>query len=354
MHTNSMTWLSESTADQGIPLNGMFELTERCNLHCRFCYVANRSQTQTNHLERTADEWLGMIRQAADAGMLICTFTGGEPFVREDFDEIYCKAYDMGLRIAIFTNAVLIGEKQRAFLRKRPPGLVSISLYGASGESYRELCGDAEDFHLAMESIQSLRADGIHMEIKALPLKPLMHEYRSLGQLAVMYHCPVKLDCYLGSCRNDPCVDIRQMRIPSDQINDALDAFDQGAQIPKPIKPQREANHADPCNNIPAIPCHAGKNLFCIAHDGRMYGCPTLTCFESSPFMTGFAAAWNELREQMGKASGCEECNHCPHFFHCPACPSIRAGETGSISKCNEYLRSLAFSLSVRSIDTCG
>lgn len=266
MYTDSITLLRENTADLGIPLNGMFELTDRCNLHCRFCYVANRAKKHTNNPDRPADEWIDMIRQAADAGMLVCTFTGGEPFIREDFDEIYCKAYDMGLRIAIFTNAILIGERQRAILRKRPPGLVSISLYGFSGESYKKLCGNAEDFHHAMESIQSLQADGIHIEIKTLPLKPLMHEYKSIGQLATVYHCPVKLDCYLGSCRDDPCVDIRQMRIPFEQINEALDAFNQGAQIQRSEKPQSkdEAGNTDRCQWIPAIPCNAGKNLFAL------------------------------------------------------------------------------------------
>jgi pyrroloquinoline quinone biosynthesis protein E len=61
--------------------------------------------------EKSADEWIAMIRQAADQGLLKCTFTGGDPFMREDFEEIYCKAYDMGLRISIFTNGILIGKK---------------------------------------------------------------------------------------------------------------------------------------------------------------------------------------------------------------------------------------------------
>ena len=346
MHAYGITRLNENTVDLGIPLNGMFELTEDCNLHCKFCYVSNRGQKKACRPGKSTAEWVDMIRQATDAGMLVCTFTGGEPFIREDFEEIYCKAYDMGLRIAIFTNATLVGEKERLFLRKRPPGLISISLYGSSEKSYESLCGNARDFHLAIESINALYAEGFHIEIKTLPLKPLIHELRSIGQLATAYHCPAKLDIYIGPCRDSHNVDIWQMRIPSRQIREALAAFYEGAQISNPPDLNLEAADADLYDHMSAIPCQAGKNTFCILPDGRMLGCPTLTCFESSPFITGFAKAWNQLREKMEEATVCDECRHCLYSLSCPSCPSIRAGETGSVSKCNQYLRSLASCLS--------
>ncbi len=348
MHENSLEKLSRYAAEQGIPLNGMFELTRRCNLRCRFCYVCDRSVQAREAPEKTADEWLYMIRKAADAGMFVCTFTGGEPFLREDFEEIYCKTYDIGLRVAIFTNATLIGHKQMAYLQKRVPLFVSISLYGASPESYRLICGSEEAYHLSQSAISKLCGAGITVKLKTLALRPLMDEYEAIGHVAAACHCPGAIDVYLGPGRDDPNRESRRWRIPMDRIPAAIAAFARGAGIP-PEDSLAEKTQAPPSGwNLPAILCRAGKSAFTITHDGRMLGCPTLTCFESHPFADGFTAAWAHLRDQVEHAQPCLECESCPHIHSCLLCAANRVKETGSVSRCSAYLKRLACALDVK------
>lgn len=64
-----------------IPIGGQFELTSRCNLKCKMCYVSCPSNDK-NALSRehSADEWIKIAKEARDAGMLYLLLTGGEVF----------------------------------------------------------------------------------------------------------------------------------------------------------------------------------------------------------------------------------------------------------------------------------
>jgi MoaA/NifB/PqqE/SkfB family radical SAM enzyme len=59
----------------GIPVYGGFELTPRCNLQCKMCYV---SDNNPKNKELTTREWLQIGRDAAAAGALSVYLTGGD------------------------------------------------------------------------------------------------------------------------------------------------------------------------------------------------------------------------------------------------------------------------------------
>ena len=345
MQEHSLLALNNKVVELGIPIKGMFELTARCNLRCKFCYVCDRTTDTTTMAEKTTNEWLHMIREATYEGMLVCTFTGGEPFLREDFEEIYCKAFDMGLRITIFTNAILIGSKQLAYLKKRLPDHISISLYGASENSYQELCSYGEGYHRAITSIDALHAAEIPITLKTLALRPLLGEFEAMGNVAAKYQCKAGIDIYLGPVRDEPQSLINQWRIPLDQIAEAKSAFQNGARIPK------EPYHIPPSittqmqQHIPT--CRSGKSGFFITHDGKMLGCPTLSCYKTYPFKTGFRVAWTGLKELIYGTEVCEDCTNCPYIYSCQPCAANRLQETGSVARCNDYLKALARSFSL-------
>ena len=82
--------LFAKSAKRGIPLSGTFELTARCNLRCRMCYIhreENDGEIKTD--EFSSEEWLNIAKEAQQCGMLFLLLTGGEPFIRPDFEEIY-------------------------------------------------------------------------------------------------------------------------------------------------------------------------------------------------------------------------------------------------------------------------
>ncbi len=340
MYINDMRSLALMARGKGIPISGLFELTSRCNLHCGFCYVCDRDKYMESPPEKTAGEWLYLIREAADQGLLKCTFTGGDPFMREDFEEIYCKAYDMGLRVGIFTNGILIGKKQRAYLSKRVPDLISISMYGASEEAYRTICGSEGNYRRLMDSLDGLHAAGLAFELKVLAMRPLMNEYEAMGRIAAMYHCPGKFDVYMCPGRDDPKRHLRDFRLPPAQIMELYRSFR------KPQPPFSQVPEEKRSNSHSGVfHCGAGRDSFMITYDGRMLGCPSLTCFDTYPLRDGFTNAWSALKDLIRNAEACSECEDCRERDRCYICPANRLSETGTITKCSPYLREMLCSM---------
>ena len=125
-----------------VPLSGTFELTSRCNFSCRMCYVHNMQDSgELKKRELTAAQWLEIAEEAKRCGTLFLLLTGGEAMLREDFAEIYCKLSVMGFRIVVNSNGSMLTDEILDCFRKYPPGRVNVSVYGASEETYRDLCG---------------------------------------------------------------------------------------------------------------------------------------------------------------------------------------------------------------------
>ena len=71
--------------------------------------------------------------------MVFVLLTGGEPFLRKDFFEIYEGMRAMGLMITINTNGSLLTGEIRRKLIENPPVRLNISLYGGCDETYRNI-----------------------------------------------------------------------------------------------------------------------------------------------------------------------------------------------------------------------
>ena len=68
-----------------MPLRYFFELTYQCNLNCPYCYVG--AERKKNEL--TTQEWFNIIEQIPWYSFV--TLVGGEPLIRKDFIQIFCK-----------------------------------------------------------------------------------------------------------------------------------------------------------------------------------------------------------------------------------------------------------------------
>lgn len=105
----------------------------------------------------TTDEWLSYARQARDLGMLYPLLTGGEPFLRDDLQELLAKMQEMGLQVSINSNGTLIGENTAKWLSRHKPTRINITIYGASEESYQKLCGDGGAYERLLRAVSLLK-----------------------------------------------------------------------------------------------------------------------------------------------------------------------------------------------------
>jgi radical SAM protein with 4Fe4S-binding SPASM domain len=150
------------------------ELTERCNNNCIHCYI-NLPATDRHAQKRelSTDEIREILQEAISLGCLTVRFTGGEPLLREDFEDLYILARKLGLRVALLTNATLFNPAlTRVFTRTPPLIPIEITLYGMTSTSYEAITRVAGSFEAAWEGIHLLLEHKVPFVVKSALLPP--------------------------------------------------------------------------------------------------------------------------------------------------------------------------------------
>ena len=117
----------------GPPLWLLAELTYQCPLHCVFCY--NPTQHARIQDELTTAQWVDVMRQARKLGAAQLGFSGGEPLVRDDLEELVQEAHALGYYTNLITSGVGLNEARAQ--RLKDAGLDHIQL--SFQDSTREL-----------------------------------------------------------------------------------------------------------------------------------------------------------------------------------------------------------------------
>lgn len=115
-----------------------FELTERCNNNCIHCSInLPANDLDARQRELTTSQVKDILQQAATLGSLEVRFTGGEPLLRADFEELYLFTRRLGVRVLLYTNGCLITPRLADLFERIPPLLpIEITVYGMHEESY--------------------------------------------------------------------------------------------------------------------------------------------------------------------------------------------------------------------------
>ncbi len=348
---NSM--LTANAMERELPLSGAFELTSRCNFKCKMCYVAcPANDKKAMAAELTAEQWIDLGRQARDAGLFFLILTGGEVFLRKDFEKIYEALCEMGLNITIYSNASLITPEKARWLGKIPPTKVSITVYGASPETYEKVTGCYDGYMKTMRALDALRAENIKLEIKTTVVEGNHRDYKELFKIAHTYSNTLGIVDYISprreGCGSDPTgnrlspVDIVEYERLINDYGSKMYPSDNKLEIQinedtmqEKIKLQeRTIKHAESS----AFRCQAGKTAFWLTWDGRMIPCGLLDIPSTRPLETGFVDAWELLKEGCRNIPKCSDCEKCDMRNECMACPGRLIAETGCFTKPAQYL----------------
>jgi PqqA peptide cyclase len=96
----------EATAGPAPPLAILFELSHRCPLQCPYCSNPLALERAREELDTAA--WMRVLDEANDIGVLQVHFSGGEPSVRKDLEDLVAHAARIGLYTNLITSGVLI------------------------------------------------------------------------------------------------------------------------------------------------------------------------------------------------------------------------------------------------------
>lgn len=332
------------------PTNGTFELTIRCNLHCKMCLFRHEDSENAEIMENelTAGQWIDMARQAAEAGTLNLLITGGEPLLRPDFCEIWEGIYKQGFVISLYTNATLVTPKVMETLQKYPPHRIGITLYGASPETYEKVTGSSKAFILAINgsrrlmslpSLISFRMTVIQDNLADIDAVEdlVKSEFGPLQMVTLSHrvHKPVRGGCSdVVSCRLRPKDNYLMLKRKTiREIKKVIgDSFDADCLSIVANEPEVSGDE-----RITLFGCNAGMQSYAITYDGKLLGCQLLGMFFTDATKKGFQAAWNYFPYTVELPNLKEKCLSCEDQRFCENCYASRFAETGDLAGVPEY-----------------
>lgn len=346
----------------GVPTAGFFELTSRCNFHCKMCYICSMPQ-DGSYLENelSTSQWIKLGEEARDAGMLFLTLSGGEIFMRKDFFEIYEPLSEMGLNITLYTNGSLINAERAARLGKKPPSKVSITLYGASPETYGRVTGHPEGFHNTINAIKLLLAENIKVALKTTVIKENYKEFRDIHEIADSFGINLGIVNYVAprreGCGTDPennrldpielanyekmLQGFRKEHADREKLKKPLEISSEDIMTDKSVSDALDQLQ-DASENACAFNCTATKCAFWLAWDGRLTPCGLLTEPCADVKKLGFQESWKYVKSAGLEVPSCSECKSCEYRTRCMTCPARLKVETGYFNRPAPYLCELS------------
>jgi len=158
------------------------ELTERCNNSCIHCCInLPFDDADAKKRELATEEIKKILKEAVSLGCLSARFTGGDPLLREDFQELYLFARRLGLKVMIFTNAVLITPDLAALFTLIPPlEKIEVTVYGMKKSSYEAVTRVAGSYEAAWQGINLLLENKISFVVKGALLPQNKKEVEEL------------------------------------------------------------------------------------------------------------------------------------------------------------------------------
>lgn len=147
------------THDEMLPSHASIELTDRCNLRCKHCYI---NASPDKHDTMTLEQFKSLANILASQGVVYVELTGGELLTNPDIYEILCLALERFNVVAILTNGTLLDNKMLELLKLyKNKILVSVSLDFPDSSRHDEFRGKPGAWGLAVKAIKELSDAGI-------------------------------------------------------------------------------------------------------------------------------------------------------------------------------------------------
>ena len=312
------TSLRKQAASERIPIHGHFELTPKCNFDCKMCYV-HLNPNQMEHDELTLEQWISIMDEAIEAGMIFASLTGGECLTVPFFDDLYLYLKSKGIFIFVLTNGYLLPNKMELFT-KHPPAHIQVSVYGWDDASYRNVTGVGA-FKRVDDAILELNRRGISVSVAITASRYLPTVYRIVRHF---------YECNIGATvskwlipPNDStgrCIDHFDLQ-PEEQVQVELEIL-RATDQPVPEWTERKLPEAG--GNCEAahygLTCAAGRTDFSVNWKGEMTPCVSLPQPTGYPLEEGFIESWKKTVKSCDMLPLPVECVGCAYRSVCNRC----------------------------------
>lgn len=126
-------------------------LTYRCQNNCGHCYAGGPHESA----QLPASSWKSIVRRLAAWGVPTLVFTGGEPLLRSDLEEILREAQDLGCITGLITNGRLLTEKRVASLADAGLDFAQVTLESSDKDVHDRMVGSLGAWQETVDGIKN-------------------------------------------------------------------------------------------------------------------------------------------------------------------------------------------------------
>ncbi|MCJ7525555.1 MAG: radical SAM protein [Candidatus Aminicenantes bacterium] len=325
-----------------LPLEGSIDLTYRCNNNCLHCWVYAANMDEERRRELSTEEWFDIIDQARAMGTREWSISGGEPMLREDFEELFSYLIKKAAYYTLNTNGTLITPSIAKLLKR--DGHIMVSIYGATAEVHDRITRNPGSFDACMRGLSCLKEAGVRFMAQLVPMKDNFHQWHEMKALAQSL-CPVWRmgAAYLilsASGNKGKNEEIKTQRLTPAQIIN-LD--------PPNISFEERQMKDSACNSM----SDQRKYSHCLSHRNSFHIDPTgglsFCCFIREERLRyslkkgSFAEGWDTFFPALsGEDQNClvfdQKCQVCELQNECQRCPALSFLEHRHSTAPSEYL----------------
>jgi len=157
--------------------NLMINITEKCNLKCKHCYITNK-----NPIDFPLEELINIIEEFYNLQGIRLILTGGEPFLYSKLKGLLIFLKGIPLKKVLLSNGILIKDNQKILdLLKDDNFEIYVSIDGleTSHNDFR----DADCFKDSIDGIKLLLKNGLKVSINTMVHKQNINEFDALYKL---------------------------------------------------------------------------------------------------------------------------------------------------------------------------
>lgn len=171
----------------GKPLWLSLEITYRCPLKCSWCNNPLDFEDYTEK-ELSTEEWKQVLRDARALGSLQLGFTGGEPLVRDDLEELVAYADSIGFYTNLITSGIGLTDERLQKLKAAGLKQIQLSLQAMTPKINDELVG-ARAHALKMDAARMIKANGFPMVMNMPVVKQNIAEIDQIIEFSAEIGC---------------------------------------------------------------------------------------------------------------------------------------------------------------------
>lgn len=169
---SALGYFANSARKKTSPFSVYFSVTNRCHLNCWYCSNPGGSREDLGF-----DTLSGAIGQAQDLGAACIGFTGGEPLLRQDLEQLVARADERSCKL-LFTSGHGLDAARAAALKKAGLTSVVVSLDSHIAEEHNANRNSSTAHAEAVAALKSSIEAGLYTAISMVITKDILYSGR--------------------------------------------------------------------------------------------------------------------------------------------------------------------------------